>query len=162
MKFERRQRTRPAPAALKLLTQGADWRTSSGVKTAMQSSNWFGQLRRERGLFLAVGALLLLLNTLQPLAFAESANHGGWTICRGMAVEAGVGGGTEIPADECPICIAGFCATPLTPAKALLASGIAYSPAGLESSPEIVRWDTEGRLERSVRQTAIRAPPVSI
>lgn len=117
-------------------------------------------MRHERGLFALVGALLLVLNLMQPLAFAGQMQQGVWSICLGNVVD--TGGGTEEPAGECPICISGACASASAQQKALQAFGIAFSAQVPEAA---LAWNDRNHLACSLcadRSQAIRAPPFSI
>jgi hypothetical protein len=132
------------------------------VRTVRNSSSWFERLRRERGLFALVGALLLVLNTFQPLAQAASTRAGGWIICHGFVAEADKGGAPDAPQRDCPICIAGACASVSAPAKALLPLGPAFMAPVLEPvSPEreLVRTHLDARAGPP---SGIRAPPFDI
>lgn len=75
-----------------------------------QSRGWFETLRRDRKPFALLGAILMLVGLLQPLAEARAAETGkAWIVCTVFgAVKPGDSSGPPLPAaaaDDCPICL---------------------------------------------------------
>jgi hypothetical protein len=132
------------------------------VRTVEHSSRWFERLRRERGLFALVGALLLLLNMFQPVAFAGPDQPNGWVICYGLGSGVEPAGMPDAPPPDCPICLAGLCASISVPAKALLSLGPAFAAPASEAEPSRPRADSPALRSLGGPPPAIRAPPFGI
>lgn len=125
------------------------------MKTADHASGWFDQLRRERGLFALVGALLLLLNMFQP----GSIQPNGWIVCHGLGDPAEPGGAPDTPRPDCPICLAGLCTPVAASGKALPPFGAAFAAPAAEAGSHELQPDHVGVYSPSDAPPAIRAPP---
>ena len=106
-------------------------------------TNLFGALRRDRLLFAIVGALVLVLHMLQPLAAARAASVGLDVICSAFGDEDRASDAT-LPAgvDDCPQCVAGPCAglvasNPSVGQPALAYSAVPASPVPLAASDAV-------------------------
>jgi hypothetical protein len=82
----------------------------TGMRAARHTLGWFETLRRDRHLFVLLGAILMLVGMLQPLAEARAAETGkAWIICTVFgATKPGDPSGPPLPAaaaDDCPICL---------------------------------------------------------
>ncbi|MBO6717869.1 MAG: hypothetical protein JJ913_07935 [Rhizobiaceae bacterium] len=123
---------------------------------------WFKQLRRERGLFALVGAVLLLLNAFQPLALAGSAQADGWVICHGIGTDAEPDGMPDAPQRDCPICLAGLCGSISVSAKALVSIGPAFAAPAAEILLARPAADRTAIRSQVGPPPAIRAPPFAV
>lgn len=124
----------------------------------------FASLRRDRFLFALLGALVLILHTLQPLAAAQMPGGGHMAIC--TALDAGGGtdaaGDSSGPLDDCPICLIGNACGAMAVYKATLAAFAAFpAPAALaaQSAPAAAGDGPTGLP--GAPPPAIRAPPLS-
>ncbi len=108
------------------------------MRTGEALKSWFESLRRDAGLFAAVGFLALFLNALQPLlAAAATATPGGFVICTTYGVGTAGDNNREHPRNvECPLCLTGHSCSfqiaagaPAAPAVIGLPSPVAV-PAG--------------------------------
>lgn len=124
----------------------------------------FASLRRDRFLFALVGALVLFLNALQPLAASQMPEGGHMAICTALAGgEAGANG--DLPSgtlDDCPVCLIGNACGATATYKAVPAAFAAF-PARAALAAQPLRPDAaSGPLEALIAPPpAIRAPPLS-
>lgn len=129
------------------------------VMSTTARPTFFATLRRDRLLFALVGAFVLLLNMMQPLAAAQGGEDGHWVICT-------PGGMLEPPAampQSCPVCLLGNGCPGGVPAyRAALAADPAFPGAYALAA---VRPDPRRQPAFAPRPgdppPAIRAPPLS-
>ncbi len=121
----------------------------------------FASLRQDRLLFALVGAAVMLLNLLQPLAQASQA--AAWTLCISQEVSAtGSDKGPGAGWDECPICLAGHHCSAAPPARALPPSEPAFPmPAAISSRLPAPPIEAAPALPGAEKPPSIRAPPLS-
>ncbi|EKF41188.1 hypothetical protein NA8A_16883 [Nitratireductor indicus C115] len=127
-------------------------------------TSWFESLRRDAGLFAAVGFLALFLNALQPLlAAAATATPGGFVICTTYGVGTTGDNNREHPRNiECPLCLTGHSCS-----FQIVASAPA-SPAAIGlPSPVAVPAEPHWALHVPAARTndpppSIRAPPLPV
>ena len=123
----------------------------------------FDSLRRDRVLFVLVGALLLLLHALQPLAAAHMQEDGHFAICtihgiddRGKSGDAPAG-----PLDDCPTCLIGVCSVAAI-YKAVNDTSAAFpAPRLLPVAPTRLALQSGPAGRQGEPSPAIRAPPFS-
>jgi hypothetical protein len=121
--------------------------------------SFFRALRRERGLFTLVGTVLLLFNLFQPLALAGPMQAGGWSICYGLAADAGADQTPDTPRPNCPTCVSGICASMSVSAKALVSFALAFTTP-LADSVSVRKVESRRFFRtRAGPPPAIRAPP---
>lgn len=124
----------------------------------------FASLRRDRFPFALLGALVLLLNALQPLAAAQMPTGGHLVICTALDIggTAGLAGDSSSnPLDDCPICLIGnACGGAIH--KAPPASSAAFpAPAQLAALVPFVNAGDDPAERLTAPPPAIRAPPLS-
>ena len=127
-------------------------------------ATWFAALRRDRGAFALLAFILMLVQSVQPLAAAGAENLGGMpVICTAMTADDDAPSpGAPLRHESCAKCIAGACgfaplAKALTPAMAAWAQPAAVAvPAWRVDTPAFAFRDMSGR------PPAIRAPPVEV
>ena len=123
----------------------------------------FASLRRDRFLFALLGTLVLILNTLQPLAAAQMPG-GHMAICTALNAggETGASGDSSGPLDDCPVCLIGNACGAAAAYKATPAAFAAFpAPAALAAQP-LLAVASDGPAELLVAPPpAIRAPPLS-
>ena len=88
--------------------------------------SWFGRLRRDSRLFAALGLILVLLQSLQPLAVAQSASGGHFVICTALGAEPATDG-SPVQHEGCDSCVLGTCGLHAL-GKAIAASTGAWAP----------------------------------
>lgn len=127
-------------------------------------ATWFATLRRDRGVFALLAVILILVQSVQPLAAAGAQNLGGMpVICTAMAADDGAAQpGAPLRHESCAKCIAGACGfAPL--AKALTPGLPAWAQPAMVALPA---WRLDPPIvafrDISGRSPAIRAPPVEI
>lgn len=125
----------------------------------------FASLRRDRLLFALLGALVLFLNTLQPLAAAQMPAGGHLVICTALDAggTAGVAGDPSSgPLDDCPICLIGNACGAGLAQKAASASSAAFpAPARLVTPVLFATTYQSPAALPGAPPPAIRAPPLS-
>ena len=125
----------------------------------------FASLRRDRFPFALLGALVLLLNALQPLAAAQMPGGGHLVICTALnaAGTAGVAGDPSSgPLDDCPICLIGNACGAHAFNKAAPASSPAFPAPERLAAPALFSAAREGPAALpGAPPPAIRAPPLS-
>lgn len=125
---------------------------------------WFATLRRDSGLFAVAGALVMLLNIVQPLLAAQASDAGHWVICTVYGPEKPIEA-SDLPAamsDKCPICLAGNACAGAPAYKAALSSDPAFpAPAALTAAPLHVEERGPVTPGPTGPPPAIRAPPLS-
>ena len=122
----------------------------------------FASLRRDRFLFAFVGALVLLLNALQPLAASQMPEGGHLAICTTLGLDTQAASSGDLPAgplDDCPICLIGNACGGMAGYKAVPASFAAFpAPAALPPPRRPPRRPLR-RLRHEPRRAARRAAP---
>lgn len=124
----------------------------------------FASLRRDRFLFALLGTLVLILNTLQPLAAAQMPGGGHIAICTALDAggETGAASDSSGPLDDCPVCLIGNACGAAAVYKATPAAFAAFpAPSALAAQP-LPAVASDGPAELLVAPPpAIRAPPLS-
>ena len=122
----------------------------------------FASLRRDRFAFALLGALVLFLNTLQPLAAAQASEGGHLSICTLYGVDNQPGTPAANPLDDCPICLIGNACSSGAAYKAVPEAFAAFpAPAALTSAPPRLASATGPAPRQGTPPPAIRAPPLS-
>ena len=120
--------------------------------------SWFGRLRHDSRFFAALGLILVLLQSLQPLAVAQSASGGHFVICTSLGAEPAIDG-SPVQHEGCDSCVLGTCGLHAV-GKAITASTEAWAPvAALAFASLVVVADTLGAPPAPNGPPGIRAPP---
>lgn len=124
----------------------------------------FASLRRDSFLFALLGTLVLLLNTLQPLAASQMPEGGHLVICTALNAggDAGASGDPSSgPLDDCPICLIGNACGTTALHKATPSPLAAFPAPAALAAQSLPRAAAEGPAELLVAPPpAIRAPPL--
>lgn len=122
----------------------------------------FASLRRDRFLFALLGALVLFLNTLQPLAAAQMPAGGHLVICTALDAGGTAGDPSSGPLDDCPVCLIGNACGAGLAQKAASASSAAFPAPARLVAPALFAAAHQGPAALpGAPPPAIRAPPLS-
>lgn len=124
----------------------------------------FASLRRDRFLFAFVGALVLLLNALQPLAASQMPEGGHLAICTTLGLDTQAASSGDLPAgplDDCPICLIGNACGGMAGYKAVPASFAAFPAPAALTAALYAASGTSPAERLDAPPPAIRAPPLS-
>jgi len=126
----------------------------------LSDTNLFGALRRDRLLFAIVGALVLVLHMLQPLAAARAASVGLDVICSAFGDDDRANDAT-LPAgvDDCPQCVAGPCSGLSVADPSVGQPALAYPPIPVASPQVVVVSHPAVHRAESDPPPPLRGPP---
>lgn len=125
----------------------------------------FASLRRDRLLFAVVGALMLLLHSLQPLSAAFMPESMHLVICtiNGLEDRSAAPGETPVnPLDNCPVCLISGGCSGFASVKAVLDTAYFFTKPDIiitQTAPLVATTGPVGR--QGEPSPAIRAPPLS-
>lgn len=124
----------------------------------------FASLRRDRFPFALLGALVLFLNALQPLAAAQMPAGGHLVLCTAFdtgGTAGAAGDPSSSPLDDCPICLIGNACGAAFAQKAAPAASAAFPSVPRLVAPASFPASHRGPAELpGAPPPAIRAPPL--
>lgn len=129
--------------------------------TRIRRATWFATLRRERGAFAVLAAILLVLQSLQP--FTGLASGVNAVICVGLpdGSKTVVSPGSDSHHENCAKCIAGACG-PSAAAKALTNDVAAWVAPVAPILPSLTLLNKHAAMRRPPGAVGIRAPPAFV